>query len=104
MPRVLNKKDMSATEIRTLGNASCAIYIGRPSKWGNPFIIGNYHVAVGRKMDRTDVIALHKRWLRTSPRGQKCIKDIEELCGKDLVCWCAPKACHGDLLLELAND
>ena len=28
---------------------------------------------------------------------------LPELRGKDLVCWCAPEACHGDVLLELAN-
>lgn len=27
----------------------------------------------------------------------------KELKGKDLVCWCAPKLCHGDVLLEIAN-
>jgi hypothetical protein len=29
---------------------------------------------------------------------------VHELRGLDLVCWCAPKACHGDVLLKLAND
>ena len=24
--------------------------------------------------------------------------------GKDLVCWCALKRCHGDVLLQLANE
>jgi hypothetical protein len=28
---------------------------------------------------------------------------LHELRGKDLVCWCAPKPCHGDVLLRLAN-
>jgi hypothetical protein len=34
------------------------------------------------------------------------IKDAAriELRGLDLVCWCAPEACHGDVLLEIAND
>ena len=27
----------------------------------------------------------------------------KELKGKDLVCWCAPKSCHADILLEIAN-
>jgi Domain of unknown function (DUF4326) len=31
------------------------------------------------------------------------INDIHELRGKDLACWCAPEACHGDLLRRLAN-
>ena len=29
---------------------------------------------------------------------------IHELRGRDLVCWCAPEACHGDVLLALANE
>ena len=29
---------------------------------------------------------------------------LPELRGKDLVCWCAPLACHGDLLLRLAGE
>jgi hypothetical protein len=28
---------------------------------------------------------------------------LPELRGRDLVCWCAPCACHGDVLIELAN-
>jgi Domain of unknown function (DUF4326) len=28
---------------------------------------------------------------------------LDELRGKDLLCFCAPAACHGDLLLRLAN-
>jgi hypothetical protein len=29
---------------------------------------------------------------------------LPELRGKDLVCWCAPLACHGDLILRLAGE
>jgi hypothetical protein len=28
---------------------------------------------------------------------------LDELRGKDLACWCTPLACHGDVLLRLAN-
>ena len=31
------------------------------------------------------------------------LKDLPELKGKDLVCWCAPAPCHADILVELAN-
>jgi hypothetical protein len=32
------------------------------------------------------------------------VRDLPELCGKDLCCWCKPgDPCHADLLLELAN-
>jgi hypothetical protein len=70
-----------------------AVYIGRGSKWGNPFRIG----ADG---DRAAVIARHAAWLRDQ---HDLLRALDELRGKDLVCFCAPQACHGDLLLRLAN-
>ena len=69
------------------------VYIGRPSKWGNPFVIG----ADG---SRAEVISKYERMLMTSPTLQAA---LHELKGKDLVCWCSPQACHGDVLLKLAN-
>ena len=71
-----------------------AIYIGRPSKWGNPFIIG-------KDGNRTDVIKKYLDWLLSQPELLEQAR--EELCGKDLVCFCAPKPCHGDILLIIAN-
>ncbi|WIW89595.1 DUF4326 domain-containing protein [Sphingobium sp. V4] len=70
-----------------------AVYIGRGSKWGNPFVIG-------RDGDRATVIAKYERWLRTQ---HHLLRALDELRGRDLVCFCAPRACHGDLLLRLAN-
>jgi hypothetical protein len=71
---------------------SSAIYIGRGSKWGNPFVIG-------RDGTRNEVIELYRTWLMTSG----LMNDVYELTDKDLVCYCTPKKCHGDVLLELAN-
>ena len=70
-----------------------AVYIGRGSKWGNPFVIG-------RDGDRAAVIAKYERYLRSR---HDLLRALDELRGKDLVCFCAPLACHGDLLLRLAN-
>lgn len=70
-----------------------AIYIGRGSKWGNPFFIG-------RDGDRAAVIVKYERYLR---QRHDLLRALDELRGKDLVCFCAPLACHGDLLLRLAN-
>ena len=70
-----------------------AVYIGRGSKWGNPF-------KIGLDGDRAAVIARHETWLRDQ---HGLLRSIGELQGKDLVCFCAPAACHGDLLLRLAN-
>jgi hypothetical protein len=70
-----------------------AVYIGRGRKWGNPFRIG----ADG---DRAAVIAKHESWLRDQ---HHLLRALEELRGCDLVCFCAPLPCHGDLLLRLAG-
>lgn len=70
------------------------VYIGRPSKWGNPFVIG-------RDGDRDAVIAKYRRWIRTKP---KLMASLHELRGRDLVCFCAPQPCHGDVLLALVEE
>lgn len=85
MPKVLNK--------RVDGMPSGAVYIGRPSIWGNPFVIGK----VG---SRDDVIAQYEAWLMSQP----CLLDkLPQLRGKGVVGWCAPCRCHGDVLVRLAN-
>lgn len=81
--KVWNKRDPA-----TPGNA---IYVGRPTKWGNPYIVGTHG-------DRALVVLKYRNWLRTA-----LAPDPRELRGRDLVCWCAPLACHADVLLELAN-
>jgi len=86
MPKVLNIYKDTITD-------DC-IYIGRPSKWGNPFIIG-------KDGNRYEVIEKYRKWIMTQP--DKLSEIVDELCGKDLSCYCSPKACHGDILLEIAN-
>jgi len=85
MCRVVNK--------RFAGVTATAVYIGRGSKWGNPYVIG-------QDGDRATVIAKYEAHLRRRP---DLLRVLDELRGKDLVCFCAPLACHGDLLLRLAN-
>lgn len=71
-----------------------AVFIGRPSKWGNPFVIG-------RDGTREEVIARYRQWLVLQPALYVAVR--AELRGRDLVCFCSPLPCHGDLLLEIAN-
>ena len=85
-PRVLNKKRDRIT--------AGAVYIGRPSKWGNPF-------QIGRDGDRNAVIAKHREWLKSQPL---LLRSAGELRGRDLVCFCAPLACHGHTLLWLGRN
>ena len=70
------------------------VYIGRPSKWGNPF-------AIGRHGTREEVIAEYRCWIQTRPA---LLAALPELKGKRLGCWCKPAACHGDVLAELAES
>lgn len=70
------------------------IYIGRPSKWGNPFVIGP-------DGDRETVIKKYEEWVRNKPR---LMESLTELQGKTLGCFCAPLPCHGDVLVRLVAE
>lgn len=85
MCKVLNK--------HAVGIPVGSVYIGRGSKWGNPF-------RIGPDGDRAAVIAKHERWLADQ---HHLLRAIDELRGRNLVCFCAPLPCHGDLLMWFAN-
>lgn len=86
MPRVLNK--------RVDGIPAGAVYVGRPSKWGNPFVVGRDGV-------QGECVTLYEDWISEQPELQAAAK--MELQGKDLVCWCHPRPCHAEVLLRIAN-
>jgi hypothetical protein len=56
---------------------------------------------IGRDGTRGDVIAKYRAWVLKQP---ELMGALDELRGRDLVCWCAPLACHGDVLVDLANQ
>ena len=78
------------------------VYIGRPSKWGNPFT----HINDGKTLakyvvgSREEAIEAYRKWI-TEGEGKHLLKDLGELKGKVMGCWCKPKSCHGDVLSEL---
>jgi Domain of unknown function (DUF4326) len=75
-----------------------AIYVGRPTKWGNPYRVGTGHHTAEEAviLYRKDLIAGSLPFTIDDVR-----RDLKD---KDLVCWCKPGAsCHADLLLSLAN-
>lgn len=78
------------------------IYIGRPSKWGNPFTHKKDSKTLAKYIvnNRKDAIDLYKEWIINGD-GKYLLKDLNELKGKILGCWCKPKSCHGDVLTEL---
>ncbi len=69
------------------------VYIGRPSKWGNPFIIG-------KDGNRKEVVKKYMNWI-INGEGRYLLKDLSQLKGKILGCFCKPKLCHGDVLVKL---
>lgn len=69
------------------------VYIGRGSKWGNPYVIP-------RDGNRQEVIDLFEMHLVGNP---ELMKALPELKGKALGCFCKPKACHGDVLKRYAD-
>lgn len=71
-----------------------AVYIGRPSKFGNP-------IPVSKECPRDQAVYLHWKHLHTHKRLLLAVR--EELPGKNLICFCAPAKCHGDTLLRVAN-
>lgn len=88
MPRLFNK--------HAPGDWSGATYVGRGSKWGNPFVIG-------RDGTRAEVISKFITWVLVE-RPDLIAAAQAELRGKDLVCHCAPRACHGEFWLQVANE
>lgn len=85
MPRVLNK--------HTQGIPKGAYYIGRGSPLGNPFVIG-------RDGSRDEVCDKYDAWLDGQPQLLPLIASLQ---GRDLVCFCAPKRCHGLTVRRRAN-
>ncbi len=70
------------------------VYIGRPSKWGNPYVIG-------KDGDRDEVISKYEMYIMCHP---ELFAELQELEGKVLGCWCAPQECHGDILKIMVED
>ena len=76
------------------------VYIGRGSIWGNPFIIG-------KDGTREEVIEKYKELMHRNlgnVGAEEWLYKILQLDGKNLVCYCKPQACHGDVLVEIIEE
>jgi hypothetical protein len=70
------------------------VFIGRGSKWGNPFPI---------RKDRTrkQAVDMYEKWIKLKP---ELMESLHELEGKVLGCWCdKEELCHGDVLIKLTR-
>lgn len=106
-----------------------ARYVGRPSKWGNPFRAVNtghgqcqlvddrgtvYDTVPAERANQAlrDLYELHTGTFGSYEIEGDALDELRrELGGRDLACWCPledrdgnPVACHADVLLQLAND
>lgn len=96
-----------------------AVYVGRPTKWGNPYRVST---SVNGWVVRDDNDVDYEPWANTKAsahrRAVELFSDIEveiglladrgadltALAGKDLACWCPlDQPCHADVLLAAAN-
>jgi hypothetical protein len=88
------------------------VYIGRPSKWGNPFTHINDGGTLAKYVvgSRDEAIDAYRKWI-TEGDGMYLLKDLGELKGKVMGCWCGSfdishkkLKCHGQILLKLLNE
>lgn len=75
------------TTVVNIKKESDYVYIGRGSKWGNPFVMRNKTLE-----ERDRVCDEYEKWFWTT----NLIDSIHELYGKRLGCFCKPLRCHGD--------
>lgn len=108
-----------------------AVYVGRPSRWGNPFRIYHGHSSIGpawsvaretwqhipadecvnayvtsSHLDEGAAVELYRSLLQVRARDEEVVlRDwLAPLVGRDLVCWCPlDQPCHADVLLKITN-
>jgi len=76
---------------------SNTVYVGRPTRWGNPYKVGMYNLQL------SDILRMYEVYLR-----ELLVADphfLDELKGKDLACWCRlDKPCHADVILKILKE
>lgn len=76
-----------------------AVYVGRPSRWGNPFRVGT---RPGEHTLETS-LALYRIHAADSRRGWDWLDPLRQATA--LVCWCPLDVpCHADVLIELVAE
>lgn len=79
------------------------VYIGRPSKWGNPYSHKEGTLAQFKVESREQAIEKYREYIMIGA-GKHLLNDIEEIRGRTLGCWCKPLSCHGDILVKIAEN
>lgn len=119
MPKRIQRKPVKGWKV-----PEGAVYVGRPTKWGNPYVLGcvtsyrKFGIHMEFKVDSyREAVALFERWAEQRDplvprsgwnlhRAAPATEDIRAaLAGKDLACWCPEdQPCHADVLLRIANE
>lgn len=73
------------------------VYIGRGSKFGNPY-------EIGKDGSREEVIEKYREWFMKKIKKERFRKEVLKLKGKKLGCYCSPKPCHGDVIVEWLEE
>ena len=113
--RLSRKKGFNLQAASLALNGLPAVNVARPSKYGNPFVVGgrlerfcNARAQCSPVLIRTpsQAVNMYRETFYPCSASEKAIDEIRrELSGKNLACWCPLDApCHADVLLELANQ
>jgi len=79
------------------------LYVGRPSRWGNGYRVGDIDLGMGRLVTATDAVECYRAEVMGWNHDYRT-RWLVPLRGRDLVCWCPlDQPCHADVLLELTN-
>lgn len=72
------------------------VYIGRPSIFGNPFKESD-------GITRAEAVEKYRNWVLYDDEAETVREKLPSLQGKILGCWCKPKLCHGDVIVEIVD-
>lgn len=104
-PRMPIRLVLSRRRGFSLQAASCAaneleaVTVARPSRWGNPFVVGRDGAS------QEVCVTRYRKWIGEPAQEALRAAAGRMLKGKNLACWCAAGTpCHGDVLIEIAND
>lgn len=87
------------TKVVNVQKEPCDVYIGRPSRWGNPY-------PISQNVSREDVIAKFREYLLGQIKENPALIDeiVKTMKGRRLGCFCSPLSCHGDVYKEICDE
>lgn len=97
------------TRVVNISKAEYDVYIGRggcTSRWGNPFSVEFSSLAEFTVDSREEAIVRYREWIMQRLKDEPALAEEmkRKLKGKVLGCYCKPKACHGDILVEIVES